>query len=129
MRKVQPGLKVKGKRITPVYVPILYRGALKTLEQLAPAGSTVRELIDNYCGGMQDGHEFRAYLPGGASGGILPAKMDDLPLDFGQLENMVVSLALHAVVILSDQDLIKEASLIYCDFLRMKAVVSARHAV
>ena len=54
--------------------------------KLAPAGITVRELIDEFCGGMLDGHEFKGYLPGGASGGILPASMDDLPLDFGQLE-------------------------------------------
>ena len=79
--------------------------------KIAPAGSTVRELIDNYCGGMQDGHEFRAYLPGGASGGILPAKMDDLPLDFGQLEKHGCFVGSHAVVILSDKDSIKEAAL------------------
>ena len=54
--------------------------------KLAPAGITVRELIDEYCGGMADGHAFRAYLPGGASGGILPASLGDIPLDFGTLE-------------------------------------------
>src|SRR6202012_1616164 len=54
--------------------------------KLAPAGITVRELINEYCGGMADGHKFYAYLPGGASGGILPAAMDDIPLDFGTLE-------------------------------------------
>jgi hypothetical protein len=54
--------------------------------KLAPAGITVRELIDEHCGGMADGHVFHAYLPGGASGGILPAAMDDIPLDFGTLE-------------------------------------------
>src|SRR6202000_2283249 len=54
--------------------------------KLAPAGITVRELIDEYCGGMADGHSFYAYLPGGASGGILPASMDNIPLDFGTLE-------------------------------------------
>ncbi len=79
--------------------------------KIAPAGSTVRELIDNYCGGMQDGHEFRAYLPGGASGGILPANMDNLPLDFGQLEQYGCFVGSHAVVILSDKDSIKEAAL------------------
>ncbi len=79
--------------------------------KIAPAGSTVRELIDNYCGGMQDGHEFRAYLPGGASGGILPANMDNLPLDFGQLEQHGCFVGSHAVVILSDKDSIKEAAL------------------
>ena len=79
--------------------------------KIAPAGSTVRELIDDYCGGMQDGHEFRAYLPGGASGGILPANMDNLPLDFGQLEQYGCFVGSHAVVILSDKDSIKEAAL------------------
>src|ERR1044071_1002756 len=53
---------------------------------LAPAGITVRELIDEYCGGMQAGHELYAYLPGGASGGILPASMGDIPLDFDTLQ-------------------------------------------
>ena len=53
---------------------------------LAPAGVTARELIDEYCGGMIDGETFKAYLPGGASGGILPASMADEPLDFGTLE-------------------------------------------
>src|ERR1700686_5891131 len=54
--------------------------------KLAPAGITARELIEEFCGGMADGHKFRAYLPGGASGGILPASMDNIPLDFGTLE-------------------------------------------
>ena len=48
-------------------------------------GVTIRELIEEFCGGMAEGHTFRAYLPGGASGGILPASMDDIPLDFGTL--------------------------------------------
>src|SRR5256885_4708851 len=54
--------------------------------KLAPAGITARELIDEYCAGMQSGHTFKGYLPGGASGGILPASMADLPLDFGTLD-------------------------------------------
>ena len=54
--------------------------------KLAPAGITLRELIDEYCGGMLDGHELYAYLPGGASGGILPARMADIPLDFDTLQ-------------------------------------------
>ena len=54
--------------------------------KLAPAGLTIQELIDEYCGGMSEGHTFAAYLPGGASGGILPASMNDIPLDFGTLE-------------------------------------------
>src|SRR6185295_18009205 len=53
---------------------------------LAPAGVTARELIEEYCGGMADGETFKGYLPGGASGGILPASMADEPLDFGTLE-------------------------------------------
>ena len=53
---------------------------------LAPAGITARELIDEYCGGMLPGHEFYAYLPGGASGGILPASLGDVPLDFDTLQ-------------------------------------------
>jgi formate dehydrogenase len=72
--------------------------------KLTPAGVTVRELIDDYCGGMADGHSFRGYLPGGASGGILPASMADIPLDFGKLEQHGCFVGSHAVVILSDQD-------------------------
>ena len=54
--------------------------------KLAPAGITLRELIDEFCGGMAEGHMLRGYLPGGASGGVLPASMADLPLEFGKLE-------------------------------------------
>jgi formate dehydrogenase len=79
--------------------------------KLAPAGITVRELIDEFCGGMLPGHQFKAYLPGGASGGILPASMDNLPLDFGQLEQYGCFVGSHAVVILSDQDNTKDAAL------------------
>ena len=79
--------------------------------KMAPAGITVKELIEDYCGGMLDGHLFHAYLPGGASGGILPAKMDNLPLDFGQLEQYGCFVGSHAVVILSDKDSVKEAAL------------------
>ncbi len=78
---------------------------------LAPAGVTVRELIDDYCGGMADGHTFKGYLPGGASGGILPASMGNLPLDFGTLEQYGCLVGSHAVVILSEQDSIKAAAL------------------
>ena len=60
---------------------------------LAPAGITVRELVDEYCGGMLDGHELYAYLPGGASGGILPASLDDVPLDFDTLTRTAASSA------------------------------------
>ena len=79
--------------------------------KLAPAGVTVRELIDEFCGGMADGHTFKAYLPGGASGGILPAQMGDLPLDFGTLEPHGCFVGSHAVVILSDQDDMKAVAL------------------
>jgi NADH:ubiquinone oxidoreductase subunit F (NADH-binding)/NADH:ubiquinone oxidoreductase subunit E len=78
---------------------------------LAPAGVTARELIEEYCGGMQEGHRFKAYLPGGASGGILPESMADLPLDFGTLEKYGCFVGSHAVVILSDKDDMKAVAL------------------
>jgi formate dehydrogenase len=79
--------------------------------KLAPAGVTIRELIDEFCGGMAEGHTFKAYLPGGASGGILPAGMADLPLDFGTLEKYGCFVGSHAVVILSDKDDMKAVAL------------------
>jgi NADH:ubiquinone oxidoreductase subunit F (NADH-binding)/NADH:ubiquinone oxidoreductase subunit E len=79
--------------------------------KLGPAGITVRELIDEFCGGMADGHRFHAYLPGGASGGILPASMDNIPLDFGTLEKYGCFIGSAAVIILSDQDDVKAAAL------------------
>ncbi len=78
--------------------------------QLVPAGTTARELIE-LCGGMLDGHHFKGYLPGGASGGILPAHMSDIPLDFGQLEQHGCFVGSHAVVILSDRDDVKAVAL------------------
>ncbi len=72
--------------------------------KLAPAGITVRELIDEYCGGMAEGHSFKGYLPGGASGGILPASKADIPLDFGTLESEGCFIGSAAVVVLSDKD-------------------------
>jgi formate dehydrogenase len=72
--------------------------------KLAPAGITARELIDEYCGGMLDGHRFYAYLPGGASGGILPASMADIPLDFDTLQPYGCFIGSAAVVVLSDRD-------------------------
>jgi formate dehydrogenase len=71
---------------------------------LAPAGITVRELIAEYCGGMKAGHKFYAYLPGGASGGILPASMGDIPLDFDTLQPHGCFIGSAAVIILSDHD-------------------------
>jgi formate dehydrogenase len=79
--------------------------------KLAPAGITVRELIEEYCGGMAAGHNFKAYLPGGASGGILPASMADIPLDFGTLEPHGCFVGSHAIVILSDKDDMKAVAL------------------
>ncbi len=71
---------------------------------LAPAGITVKELIDEYCGGMLPGHGFYAYLPGGASGGILPASMGNIPLDFDTLNEYGCFIGSAAIIILSDQD-------------------------
>ncbi|HOW49834.1 MAG TPA: NADH-ubiquinone oxidoreductase-F iron-sulfur binding region domain-containing protein, partial [Rubrivivax sp.] len=70
----------------------------------APAGITVRELIDEYCGGMAEGHEFYAYLPGGASGGILPAALGDIPLDFDTLQPYGCFIGSAAVIVLSQHD-------------------------
>ncbi|GAC1342152.1 MAG: NADH-ubiquinone oxidoreductase-F iron-sulfur binding region domain-containing protein [Acetobacteraceae bacterium] len=79
--------------------------------KLAPAGVTVQELIDEYCGGMAEGHEFYGYLPGGASGGILPAHMNDIPLDFGTLEKYGCFIGSAAVVIFSRADDIQGVAL------------------
>ena len=79
--------------------------------KLAPAGITARELIDEFCGGMAEGHVFKGYLPGGASGGILPASMADIPLDFGTLEPHGCFVGSHAVIVLSDQDDTKAVAL------------------
>ena len=66
--------------------------------------SRSQELIDEYCGGMLDGHRFYAYLPGGASGGILPASLDDIPLDFDTLQPYGCFIGSAAVIVLSDHD-------------------------
>ena len=71
---------------------------------LAPAGITLQELIDEYCGGMLDGHTLYGYLPGGASGGILPASMADIPLDFDTLTPYGCFIGSAAIVVLSDKD-------------------------
>jgi len=71
---------------------------------LAPAGITVQELIAEYCGGMLDGHQFYGYLPGGASGGILPASLGGVPLDFDTLQPHGSFIGSAAVVVLSDKD-------------------------
>ena len=78
--------------------------------KLAPAGITVRELIDEYCGGMAEGHRFKGYLPGGASGGILPASLGDVPLDFDTIQPYGGFIGSAAVVILSDRDSMCDAA-------------------
>lgn len=79
--------------------------------KLAPAGIPLNRLIDDYCGGIANGHSFKAFLPGGASGGIFPASMAVMAMDFGTFEPHGGFLGSHAVVILSDQDNIKDAVL------------------
>jgi len=79
--------------------------------KLAPAGITLRELVDEYCGGMQDGHELYAYLPGGASGGILPASLADLPLDFDTLQPHGCFIGSAAVIVLGHRDRARDAAL------------------
>ncbi|HET9653461.1 MAG TPA: NAD(P)H-dependent oxidoreductase subunit E [Usitatibacter sp.] len=83
---------------------------------LAPAGITVKELIDEYCGGMLDGHTFYAYLPGGASGGILPASMGDIPLDFDTLQPYGCFIGSAAVIVLSNHDKARDAAQNMMDF-------------
>ncbi|MDH5709039.1 MAG: NAD(P)H-dependent oxidoreductase subunit E [Hylemonella sp.] len=96
----------KGLRSFSVSGRVKYPGV-----KLAPAGITIRALIDDYCGGMLDGHELYAYLPGGASGGILPARMGDIPLDFDTLQPHGCFIGSAAVIVLSQQDSAREAAL------------------
>ena len=84
--------------------------------KLAPAGITVAELIEEYCGGMQDGHELYAYLPGGASGGILPASLKDIPLDFDTLQPYGCFIGSAAVIVLGHQDSARHAALNMMNF-------------
>ena len=79
--------------------------------KLAPAGITVRQLIDEYCDGMAEGHRFKGYLPGGASGGILPASMADIPLDFDTLGALDCMIGSAALIVLSDKDDMKSVAL------------------
>jgi formate dehydrogenase len=79
--------------------------------KLAPAGITIQELIDEYCGGMQEGHTFYGYLPGGASGGILPATMNTIPLDFDTLQPYGCFIGSAAVMVFSDHDKARDAAL------------------
>ncbi len=79
--------------------------------KLAPAGITVQELIDEYCGGMADGHTFYAYLPGGASGGILPASLGNIPLDFDTLQPYGCFIGSAGVIVLGHHDRARDAAL------------------
>ena len=79
--------------------------------KLAPAGITVQELIDEYCGGMAEGHTLYAYLPGGASGGILPASLNNIPLDFDTLQPYGCFIGSAAVIVLSQKDRARDAAL------------------
>ncbi len=84
--------------------------------KLAPAGITLQELVDEYCGGMLDGHQLYAYLPGGASGGILPARMNDIPLDFDTLQPYGCFIGSAAVIVLSQHDTAPQAALNMMNF-------------
>ncbi len=86
--------------------------------KLAPAGVTIRQLIDDYCGGMIEGHIFKGYLPGGASGGILPASVSDVPLDFGTLQEYGCFIGSAAVVVFSDHDNMKDVALNLMQFFQ-----------
>ena len=96
----------KGLRSFSVSGRVKYPGV-----KLAPAGITIQELIDEYCGGMQEGHTFYGYLPGGASGGILPATMNTIPLDFDTLQPYGCFIGSAAVMIFSHQDKARDAAL------------------
>ena len=79
--------------------------------KLAPAGITVKELIEEYCGGMLEGHKFKAYLPGGASGGILPSSLSNIPLDFDTLQEHGCFIGSAAVIIISDKVSMKDVAI------------------
>ena len=78
--------------------------------KLAPVGVTARELIDQYSGGISNGHVFKAYLPGGASGGLLPAFLADLPLDFNALDDYGCFVGSGALIVLGERDSIIEVN-------------------
>ena len=87
--------------------------------KLAPAGISLRELVDEHCGGMADGHELYAFLPGGASGGVLPASLaDELPLDFDTLQPHGCFIGSAAIVVLSQQDRARDAAVNLMAFFR-----------
>ena len=79
--------------------------------KLAPAGITVKELIEEYCGGMLEGHKLKAYLPGGASGGILPSSLSNIPLDFDTLQEHGCFIGSAAVIIISDKVPMKDVAI------------------
>ncbi len=79
--------------------------------KLAPAGITLTELVEQFCGGMLDGHELYAYLPGGASGGILPASLANIPLDFDTLQPYGCFIGSAAVMVMSQHDKARDAAL------------------
>lgn len=101
----------KGLRSFSVSGRVKYPGV-----KLAPAGITVKELIHEYCGGMAPGHELYAYLPGGASGGILPASMGDIPLDFDTLQPYGCFIGSAAVIVLGHQDKARDAAVNMMNF-------------
>jgi formate dehydrogenase len=86
--------------------------------KIAPAGVTLRELVDEWCGGMAQGHALRAYLPGGASGGILPASLADLPLDFDTLQPHGCFIGSAAIIVLSQHDRVRDATANLMRFFR-----------
>ena len=96
----------KGLRSFSVSGRVKYPGV-----KLAPAGITLQELVDEYCGGMQDGHTLYAYLPGGASGGIFPASHANVPLDFDTLQPHGGFIGSAAVIVLGHHDKARDAAL------------------
>lgn len=86
--------------------------------KLAPAGVTMNELLTEFCGGMEEGHSFKGYLPGGASGGILPANLADEPLDFGTLDKHGCFIGSHAIVVFSDKDNMRDVALNLMQFFK-----------
>ncbi len=84
--------------------------------KLAPAGISLRELVAQYCGGMQDGHQLYAYLPGGASGGILPERLADVALDFDTLQPYGCFIGSAAIIVLSELDSVRDAALAMMEF-------------
>lgn len=88
---------------------------------LAPAGITVRELIDEYCNGMLEGHEFYGYFPGGASGGMLPASLDNIPLDFDTLQEYGSFIGSAAVIVMSNHDRARDLALNAMRFFRAES--------